>query len=321
MLPCFSAPVQRRFCGFTAVLVALLSGAGTQTVRADQNEQPPWERGAYANDAVDASSSSFFPGLGDLIAQLPDGEAEPSTSGEILRLALPAPARSHPLTQRRHRLEMFRTRPARPETPVGATADGIVPPLTADELAGMKPSEPPVSNDSDVQPGDPVATFQPTPNLTQNGLAYWHRPETDYNGLGFDLDAEQDRTILLNHLSRDWNYGAWRFTPSVGYERDTGGSKARMLYIGPALGYRHQQSDGTVIEPHLGIKGRWDLDPVIGLDSDALSPSLDAKFEAGVQLQDFTGWSLDASASVGGVGDRKNSVDWRGNLGVTVPLN
>ena len=76
------------------------------------------------------------------------------------------------------------------------------------------------------------------------------------------------------------------------------------------------------VEPHLAVKGRWDLAPVTELENDAYIPSwdgLDAKLEGGVRLQDFKDWFLDAN--VGGVGGREGAIDWRGRVGIKVPLN
>ncbi|MGI9412032.1 MAG: hypothetical protein ACR2PM_00065 [Hyphomicrobiales bacterium] len=320
-------------------------GAGASQTRADPEGVPQRVQGSgsaaselsvkTSEGVVDTSFSVSIREIADLLSRLPDGEVDagdvkvdPSSKGDVARIALPppkAPRRFDIWAEGRHRQDASSPDPAPSgEVYVGADYD-ISPILTVGALAGLNQFEPADSEAGDAWSGGPYARVRLMSNLSLTGLATWHRPETVNGEDAFDPAAEADRFRIINQLRGDWTYGAWRFKPSVGYEIERfDGRKARMVNFGPAIGYRHERPDGTVVEPHLAVKGRWDVAPIIGLEDDAYIPSwdgLDAKLEGGVRLQDFKGWSLDASTSVGGVGDPRGAIDWRGRLGIKVPLN
>ena len=323
-------------CGICLLGVSALqlhAGPGALPERVKGRSDTAGEVSVTSDDGVvDSEFSVSLPGVADLVSRLPEGSVEaddfqvdPSESGDAARLVLPsheAPAKFDVWAHGRHRRDARNAGSAARDTLLLGADYDISPKLTLGALAGLNQFET-GSGDGDVWSGGPYARFEPAPNLLLTGLATWQRAEPAEDEARFDPFAEPDSFRLINQLSGELNYGAWRFTPSVGYaleDTDEGGdaTPSSTLTFGPKIGYRHERSDGTVIEPHVALKGNWDLAPIVGLKTDALTPTLeglDATIEGAVRLKDFSGWSLDASTSVDG------TLDWSGRVGVNVPLN
>lgn len=328
------------------VLIAIVLSATMSALRADPADVPQRvERGASGSgevsvttsgDVVDTSFSISIREIADLLSRLPDGDVkagdfkvDPSSKGDVARIALPPPKTSRQFdiwAEGNHRQDGS----APDAAPSGKLFVGaehkVSRRVTIGALAGLNQGQPTENETGEAWTAGPYARVQLLPHLSLTGIATWHRPETLNGEDEFDPSFEKpDRFRVVNQLRGDWKYGAWSFSPSAGYEVERqAGEKAKMLNFGPALGYRHESDEGTVIEPRLALKGRWDVAPILGLDNDAYIPSwdgLDAKLEGGVRLQDFKGWSLDASTSVGGIGNTQIAPDWRGTLGIKVPLN
>src|SRR5690606_17798422 len=84
------------------------------------------------------------------------------------------------------------------------------------------------------------------------------------------------RWLATASLTGNWYHGPWRLTPQVGvaygheeydtYRNSLGQTvDGASVSIGRAtfateVGYRFTMSDGTLIEPHLGITGIWNFD-------------------------------------------------------------
>lgn len=356
MLPRYAARARRGHRKFPVIPVtsalmvsALLVGFNAPQLRADPGDLPERVKGradtagevsvTNADGVVDSEFSVSIPGVADLISRLPDGTVEagdfkvdPSAQGDAARLVLPTsktPAGFDVWAEGRHRQDATRTDPDLPGTLLLGADYQVSPVLTVGALAGLNQLETGEGQGGDVWSGGPYARFVPHPSLLLTGLATWQRAEPAGGEAQFDPFAEPDSFRLINQLSGELNYGAWRFTPSIGYELDNAQENAdglpdSTMSFGPKIGYRHERSDGTVIEPHIALKGKWDLAPFIGLKSDAFTQSrdgLDATLEGAVRLKDFDGWSLDASTSVGGARDLDGTLDWSGRVGVKVPLN
>lgn len=351
MLPRYAACAGSRLCSHpvTLLLFALMLAVSASTLPADPNDLPRRVQGGVDSAAevsvenfdgvVDTSFSVSMRDIVGLISRLPEGKVDagefkvdPSEKGDAARLVLPAPEappRFDLWAEGRHRQNVSGADLDPPGTLLVAADYEISPVLTVGALAGLNQFETANENDGDVWSGGPYARFQLIPNLFLTGLATWHRPDTIHEEAEFKPVAGPAGFRVIDQLRGEWSYGAWRVTPSVGYQLDntaqsTDGTAAHTLSFGPAIGYHHARSNGTVVEPHLAVKGRWELAPLIGLKSHAYPPSwngLDAKFEGGVRVQDFNGWSLDASTSVSGVNDPQGTIDWRGHVEVKVPLN
>ena len=351
MLPRYAALARHghRRCPIVLLTIALLLGGSAQQLRAGPGDFPERVKGrgdtagevsVTNNDGVvDSEFWVSLPGVADLISRLPQGTVEagdfkvdPSEEGDAARLVLPShetPAGFDVWAEGRQRRDATKAGAVSPGTLlVGADYD-ISPVLTVGALAGLNQLGTVDGEGGDVWSGGPYARFEPAPNLLLTGLATWQRVEPAEGEARFDPFAEPDSFRLINQLSGELNYGAWRFTPSVGYELDDTeeGADATLdstLNFGPKIGYRHERPNGTVIEPHLALKGNWDLAPLVGLNGDAFTQpldGLDATLEGAVRLKDFNGWSLDASTSVGGIDNPQGTLDWSGRVGVKVPLN
>lgn len=328
------------------VLVALMLGATISVLQADTGDLPQRvERGASgpgqvsvstSGGVVDTSFSVSIREIADLLARLPDGEVkpsdfkvDPSSKGDVAKIALPPPssARKFDIWAEGYR----RRDGAAPETSasgkvfVGAEQK-ITSRVTVGALAGLTQAQPTETETGEAWSAGPYARVRILPHLSYTGIATWQRPETLQGEDEFDPTFEKpDRFRFVNQLRGDWKFGDWSVSSALGYEVERhAGEKAKMVNFGPALGYRYEVDDTVIIEPRVALKGRWDVAPILGLDSDAYIPSrdwLDAKLEGGLRLQDFDGWSLDATTSVGGIGNTDVGPDWRGTLGVKVPLN
>lgn len=327
-------------CLLGACISQLHAGPGALPERVKGRADTVGEVSVTSDDGVvDSEFSVSLPGVADLVSRLPEGSVEaddfqvdPSEDGDAARLVLPsheAPQKFDVWAHGRQRRDARSDDPAQADTLLLGADYDISPKLTLGALAGLNQFETGSGDGGDVWSGGPYARFEPAPNLLLTGLATWQRAEPAEDEARFDPFADPDGFRLINQLSGELNYGAWHFTPSVGYaledtDEDADATPSSTLTFGPKIGYRHERSDGTVIEPHVALKGNWDLAPLVGLKTDALAPTLeglDATLEGAVRLKDFSGWSLDASTSIGGARAFDGTLDWSGRVGVKVPLN
>ena len=112
---------------------------------------------------------------------------------------------------------------------------------------------------------------------------------------------ETKRWLVRGNLTRNWNYGDWRLTPSVSVARIEEDQQAYAELIrafrylgrirlgavtfGPEIGYRFFASDGSIIEPQMALQGLWDFEKPDTLTLGDWSSDQDdfrGKFEAGV---------------------------------------
>jgi len=330
----------------TLLLVALMLGATISALHAHPGDLPnrvkdgPDGPGqvsvSTSGSVVDTSFSVSIREIADLLARLPDGsvkpsdfKVDPSSKGDVAKIALPPPtsARKFDIWAEGYR----RQDGATPETSASSKVflgaeHKLTSRVTVGALAGLTQSQPTETETGEAWSAGPYARIRILPHLSYTGIATWQRPETLQGEDEFNPTFEKpERFRFVNQLRGDWKFGAWSVTSALGYEVERqAGEKAKMVNFGPALGYRHEIDDTLIIEPRLALKGRWDVAPILGLRSDAYVPSrdgLDAKLEGGLRLHDFDGWSLDASTSVGGIGNTQIAPDWSGTLGVKVPLN
>ncbi len=83
-----------------------------------------------------------------------------------------------------------------------------------------------------------------------------------------------------------------------------------------------QTSNGTIVEPMVGIEGIWNFDSDDLVINGALQNSDDnrAKVEAGVLVRTPSGWGIRAAGNYDGIGG-DDFDSYGGSLWVNVPLN
>ncbi len=93
--------------------------------------------------------------------------------------------------------------------------------------------------------------------------------------------------------------------------------------FGPKVSTSIQRADGTVISPHLSIKGIWDFDKaeIVNLTSGlaAGSDDLRARAEGGISVLMPNGWSLTGEGFYDGIGSN-NLEAYGGSVTLRVPL-
>jgi len=146
------------------------------------------------------------------------------------------------------------------------------------------------------------------------------------------------RWLATASLTGNWYYGAWRLTPQVslayGHEEydtyknslgqtvDGAGVSIGRATFGTEVGYRIMTSDGTLVEPHLGISGIWnfDSDDLI-IDGVVVETNASrAKLDGGILVRRPDGMGLRAAVSYDGIG-ASDFEAWSGQVWLNVPLN
>ncbi len=178
-----------------------------------------------------------------------------------------------------------------------------------------------------------------TPNLYFDARAAWGQSDNSIDPLGVYTDNfSTDRSIVSAKLTGNWSYGRLWFRPSaeIAYFEETQLSYINELdfdipeqtislsriSLGPEIGYPFALENGSVLEPHIGIKGVWTH---AGHDVQARLDDVDDKgfqvrVELGVTLTMRSGISMRASGSYEGLGESQFSA-YEGWASVTIPLN
>jgi uncharacterized repeat protein (TIGR01451 family) len=186
----------------------------------------------------------------------------------------------------------------------------------------------------------PYASFRLTPNVFLDGRVAWGQSDNDVDPFGLYEDSfETDRWLANINLKGNWIYNSIRFTPGVSYTYFNEEQKAYVdsnailiegqtltvnrLEFGPEFGYRFVAADGTTFEPHIAIKGLWD----IGGDLDTTVNGLDAgrselrgKVEGGFLAQTAFGPSVRLDFAYDGIGD-EDFAAWGGQMWLNIPLD
>ena len=186
----------------------------------------------------------------------------------------------------------------------------------------------------------PYMTARLTENLFFDARAAWGQSDNTVNPLGFFVDNfDTDRWLVRANLTGNWNYGNWRFTPSVSVAHIEEEQHAYIdalgisipgqsvalgrVTFGPEVGYRFFASDGSAIEPMASIQGLWDFEKpdALTIGDQIVSPdTFRGKVEAGVMFYMPVGATVRATANYDGIG----SSDFRaygGQLWVNLPLH
>lgn len=291
-----------------------------------------------ADDSSDMSFSATIGGIADLLSRLSEGEVDPeefevapSSAGDAARIVLPPPS-APPRFDVWFEGSRRRAAPGSDQARSGTVFVGadykLTPAITAGALAGHEWAELGDADGNGSWTSGPYVRVRLMPKLFLSGLAAWDRQTVDDDPLPFARNLDAERRRLRGDLSGAWQSGAWRFAPSLVYTLEgpaTGAAPVLgALSFNPAISYRHERPDGTVIEPRLAITGAWEAGPPSGAEASA-GPGplegLDAKLEGGVQFKDAEGWSIDASTNLSGIEDPQAAKEWSGRLGVKVPLN
>jgi len=149
---------------------------------------------------------------------------------------------------------------------------------------------------------------------------------------------ETDRWLANANLTGNYQFGNWRLSPQVGvaygsesydtYFNSLGqavdGGEARIgrLTGGAEVGYQFRNSDGSTLEPHIGIKGIWNFQTdelvVNGVVVD--TDESRAQVEGGVLYRTPSGLAVRGALAYDGIGG-DDFESYTGQLWVNIPLN
>jgi outer membrane autotransporter protein len=186
----------------------------------------------------------------------------------------------------------------------------------------------------------PYMTARLSENLFFDARAAWGESDNTVNPLGFYEDSfDTERWLVRGNLTGNWNFGDWRFTPSVSVARIEEDQQAYIdslgisipgqnvalgrVTFGPEIAYRYFASDGSAIEPMVSLQGLWDFEKpdVLTIGDEIVGPDdFRGKVEAGVMFSMPDGASVRATGNYDGIG----SNDFRaygGQLWVNLPLH
>ncbi len=179
-------------------------------------------------------------------------------------------------------------------------------------------------------------------NLLFDGRAAWGQSENDVNPLGTYTDQfDTTRWLLRGQLTGDFSYENLKFSPhvrviyfeekqeayvdSLNIDIPSQTISLGRLTFGPTVSTTIKTPDGSVISPHVSLKGIWDFDKaeVVDLDTGLATGSSEdvrARIEGGLSVQMSNGWSLIGEGFYDGIG-AKDLEAYGGSVKLTVPLN
>lgn len=180
----------------------------------------------------------------------------------------------------------------------------------------------------------PYVAMQLSDNIYFDARAAFGQSDNTIKPFGTYADHfETQRWLVRSNLMGNWNFGAWRFSPSAGFTYleeshdtfiDTLGQtidaqsvSLGQLTFGQELAYAFKLAGGGTLEPHISVTGMWDL-ASSGI-TDGEDRGLGAQVAAGVVYQGAEGASLRAALTYDGFGARAFE-SWGGQLSVNVPL-
>ena len=187
----------------------------------------------------------------------------------------------------------------------------------------------------------PYASLRLTPNVFLDGRLAWGQSDNGVDPFGgvYKDSFETERWLANLNLKGNWVYNSIRITPGVGYTYFDEEQKAytdsngvlipgqtltvNRLEFGPEFGTRWVMPDGTTFEPHISIKGLWDvggeLDTAVAGVA-AGHEELRGKIEGGFVADTAYGPSLGLTFSYDGIGD-EDFASYGGQMYLRVPLN
>jgi outer membrane autotransporter protein len=185
----------------------------------------------------------------------------------------------------------------------------------------------------------PYLSAQVHQNIFFDLRAAWGRSSNDLTLGAASGSFDTSRWLVKGTLAGNWDYYAWRITPSadlayVAEKSDAftntagtivSGQKVSLgrLQFGPEIGYRFAHTGDAFVEPFAAIKGVWDFDKpnVSIIDGFAVGPSqFWGRLEGGLNVMTSDGWYVRGLASWDGMGAGDyNGYTLQGT--VNIPLN
>ena len=188
----------------------------------------------------------------------------------------------------------------------------------------------------------PYMTARLHQNLYFDARGAWGRSDNDVNPLGTFTDSfDTTRWLAKGQLTGDFKHGKWRFSPhaAVIYFEERQQSYTDSLNIlipgqteslgrvtfGPKIAYAGETASGTVLQPHIAIKGIWDFDEaeIVNLTTGLTEGSSDgvrARVNGGIAARFASGWSVTGEGFYDGIG--ANDLEaYGGSVKVNMPLN
>ena len=186
----------------------------------------------------------------------------------------------------------------------------------------------------------PYISIGLTPNLFFDARAAWGKSDNSIDPLGVYTDNfSTDRSLVSAKLTGNWSYGRLWFRPSaeIAYFEETQLSYINELdfdipeqsislsrvSVGPEIGYPFGLENGSVLEPHVGVKGVWTLAQNEGparLDNVGDDDAFQVRLELGVTLTTRSGISMRASGPYDGLGGDRFSA-YEAWASISIPLD
>ncbi|MGI9407294.1 MAG: autotransporter domain-containing protein [Hyphomicrobiaceae bacterium] len=177
-------------------------------------------------------------------------------------------------------------------------------------------------------------------NLIFDVLASVGESDNDITAAGATGSFDTHRWLLKGRLTGDFNQGDWHFAPHVGltyfHEKQDAFINSLSILIpeqsvslgsvtfGPRVSTRLVVHGGTVISPHLGIKGIWDFERTeiveVATGLSAGSDDIRARVDGGLTVRMINGLALSGEAFYDGIGADDLDV-YGGSVKVQMPLN
>jgi hypothetical protein len=179
-----------------------------------------------------------------------------------------------------------------------------------------------------------------SPNLYFDARAAWGQSDNSIDPLGVYTDNfSTDRSLVSAKLTGSWAYGRLWFRPSaeIAYFEETQFSYINELdfdipeqsvslsrvSVGPEIGYPFALENGSVLEPHVGVKGVWTLGEYEGpalADNAGDDDALQVRLEMGATVTTPSGISMRASGAYDGLGGDRFSA-YEGWASISIPLD
>ncbi|MEZ5924088.1 MAG: autotransporter domain-containing protein [Hyphomicrobiaceae bacterium] len=187
----------------------------------------------------------------------------------------------------------------------------------------------------------PYASIRLTPNVFLDGRIAWGQSDNTVDPFGgfYEDNFKTDRWLANINLKGNWVYNSIRITPGVSYTYFNENQKAYVdsnavliegqtltvnrLEFGPEFGYRFVNAEGDTFEPHIAIKGLWDIGGNLDTTVNGIEAGrneLRGKIEGGFLAQSAYGPSVRLTFSYDGIGD-DDFTAYGGQMWLNVPLD
>ena len=147
-----------------------------------------------------------------------------------------------------------------------------------------------------------------------------------------------DRWLATTGLTGNYQFGLFRVSPQIelaygsesadAYKTSLNQSVDKVsatigrMSFGPEFGYTSHLDNGVTVEPQFSVKGIWNFDdaPIALSTGTVRAAPLRAEVETGIMIKMPSGFSVRASGSYDGIGD-KNLEVWTTKGWINFPLN